>query len=191
MPSKSKRLFTNLKFIKLLFITPLIFSIPYFYFLNNESKAGLEFQWDQNPYYRQLKWFQRDNTRRARNTIFFFLRPMDRKTGFLKVNMKIPKTFKSTLNEEKISICRVKIGGFESRTKCLESIPADIEINEDKTSLDIFPYSPIPSNKDSYAIVFKVFNPRKSGLYQFHSYGQASGKIPVSSYLGSWTVVID
>ena len=101
------------------------------------------------------------------------------------------KNFKSKLKENKISLCQVKIGGFETRTKCLEKIPADIVINEDKTSLDIFPYSPIPSTKDSYAIVFKVFNPRRSGLYQFHSYGQYIGVNPVSSYLGSSTIVID
>ena len=92
---------------------------------------------------------------------------------------------------DRVSICEVKIGGFEGRTKCLKDIPADIEINEDNSSLDIFPYSPIPSNKDSYAVVLKVFNPNKSGLYQFHSFGQYSGKTTVSSYLGSWTLVID
>jgi len=94
---------------------------------------------------------------------------------------------------EKISFCKVRIGGFEKRTKCLEDIPADIEINTDESglrALDIYPYSPIPSNKDSYAIVLKVFNPKKSGLYQFHSYGQPKGK-SFSSYLGSWTIVID
>ena len=105
--------------------------------------------------------------------------------------MTIPKKFKSTLKAEKITLCQVKIGGFDSRTKCIKNIPADIEINEDNTSLDIFPYSPIPANKDSYAIVFKLFNPRKNGLYQFHSYGQYIGENPVSSYLGSSTIVID
>ena len=39
-------------------------------------------------------------------------------------------------------------------------------------------------------IILKVFNPRKSGLYQFHSYGQPKGK-SLSNYLGSWTIVID
>ena len=74
----------------------------------------------------------------------------------------------------------------------LKDIPADIEINEDNSSLDIFPYSPIPSNKDSYAIVFKkIFNPKKSGLKQFHSYGQYAQKNTSSRYLGSWTIVID
>ena len=88
---------------------------------------------------------------------------------------------------------QVKIGGFEGRTKCLEDIPADLEIKTDESglrSLDIYPYSPIPSDKKSYAIVLKVYNPTKSGLYQFHSYGQPKGK-SFSSYLGSWTIVID
>ena len=120
------------------------------------------------------------------------MRPSDRRTDLLKINLAIPKTFKSTLKNEKISFCKVRIGGFESSTKCLEDIPADIEINTDESglrSLDIYPYSPILINKDNYAIVLKVFNPKKSGLYQFHSYGQPKGK-SFSSYLGSWTIVI-
>ena len=121
------------------------------------------------------------------------MRPSDRRTDLLKINLAIPKTFKTTLNKEKISLCKVKIGGFDSRTKCLEDLPADIEINTDESSLrslNIYPYSPIPSDKESYAIVFKIINPKKSGLYQFHSYGQPKGK-SFSSYLGSWTIVID
>ena len=186
---KPKRIPKNSKlFCFLLFTT---FLIPILSFNTNEAKAGLEFQWDANPNYKKLKWFQKNSDKRARNTIFFFLRPFDRKADLLKINMKIPKTFKSTLKEEKITLCQVKIGGFNTRTKCIKYIPADIEINEDRTSLDIFPYSPITANKESYAVVFKVFNPRKTGLYQFHSYGQYIGENPVSSYLGSSTIVID
>ena len=126
--------------------------------------------------------------------IYFFLRPSDRNTELLKIKVAIPKTFKTTLKEGKISLCRVKIGGFEERTKCLEDIPADFEINTDESSslrsLEIYPYSPIPSNRESYAIVLKIMNPKRRGLYQFHSYAQPKGKT-VSSYLGSWTIVID
>ena len=122
------------------------------------------------------------------------MRPSDRRADLLKVNLDIPKKFKSTLDNKKISLCKVRIGGFENRTKCLEDVPADIEINTEESgtrSLNLYPYSPIPSNKESYAIVFKkIFNPKKSGLYQFHSYGQPKGK-SVSSYIGSWTIVID
>ena len=189
---KTNRLISNLKIFRFLVIPIIIFSTPFFNKIQ-EAKAGLEFQWDQNSAYRRLKWFQKEDKRKLRNTIYFFLRPSDRSSDLLKINLAIPKTFKSTLKNEKISLCKVRIGGFENRTKCLEDIPADVEINTDETglrSLDIYPFRPIPSNKDSYAIVLKVFNPKKSGLYQFHSYGQNKGK-SFSSYLGSWTIVID
>ena len=189
MFNKQKKLPLNLKILKILFISPFLISIP-FLSNTNVAKAGLEFQWDQDSSYRRLKWFQKENQRRFRNTIYFFLRPSDRKTGLLKVNLAIPKTFKTKLKTEKINLCKVKIGGFDSRTKCIENIPADIEIKDDNSSLDIYPYSPIPSNKDSYAIVLKVINPKRTGLYQFHSYGQPTGK-SISSYLGSWTILID
>ena len=87
----------------------------------------------------------------------------------------------------------MRVGDHSSRTKCLENIPADIEIDTDESSLrsiNIYPYKPIPSNKESYAIVLKVFNPKKSGLYQFHSYGQPKGK-SVLNYLGSSTITIN
>ena len=189
MNNKFEKFLNKSKIINLFLLSPLLISIP---FQNNtEVKAGLEFQWDQNTGYRRLKWFQKDNEKRARNTIFFFLRPTDRKGSLLKITLKIPKTFKSTLKEEKISFCKVNIGGFDSRTKCIDDIPADIELNEDGTSLDIFPYKPVPNNKDSLAIVLKMFNPTRTGLYQFHTYGQYSGNNTVSSYLGSATIVID
>ena len=182
----------NLKILRFFIITTILVLTPFFNKIQ-DVKAGLEFQWDQDDSYRRLKWFQKENKRQFRNTIYFFFRPSDRKTDLLKINLAIPKTFKSTLKKEKISFCKVKIGGFEGRTKCLEDIPADFEIKTDESglrSLDIYPYSPIPSNKDSYAIVLKISNPKKSGLYQFHSFGQPKGK-SFSSYLGSWTIVID
>ena len=189
---KTKKLALNFKIFRFFLIPTILFSTP---FLNNIQgvKAGLEIQWEQDSGYRRLKWFQKENKRRFRNTIYLFLRPIDRKNDLLKINLANPKPFKAKLNKDKICLCRVKIGGFEERTKCLQDIPADIEINTDKSSIhsiNIYPYSPLPSNKDSYAIVMKLINPKKGGLYQFHSYGQPKGK-SVSSYLGSWTIVID
>ena len=192
MFKNKNRLTLNFKILRFFIIPTILVSTPFF---NNiqDARAGLEFQWDQDSNFRQLKWFQKEDKRKFRNTIYFFLRPSDRRTDLLKINLAIPKTFKSTLKKEKISFCKVRIGGFETRTKCLEDIQADIEINTDESglkSLDIYPYSPIPSDKDSYAIVLKVFNPKKSGLYQFHSFGQPKGESS-SSYLGSWTILID
>ena len=193
MLKKTKKLILNFKILRFFLIPTILFSVPIFNKLQN-AKAGLEFQWDQDSGYRRLKWFQKENRRKFRNTIYFFFRPSDRRTDLLKINLAIPKTFKATLDKEKISLCKVKIGGFESRTKCLEDLQADIEINTDESSIrtiNIYPYSPIPASKDSYAIVFKkVNNPKRSGLFQFHSFGQPKGT-SISSYLGSWTIVID
>jgi len=192
MLKKTKKLNLNFKILRFFLVPTILLSTPFINKIQN-VKAGLEFQWDQDSGYRRLKWFQKENQRRFRNTIYFFLRPADRKIDLLKIDLAIPKTFKVNLEKEKISLCKVNIGGFESRTKCIEDIAADIEINTDESSsrtLNIYPYKPIPSNKESYAIVLKVFNPKKSGLYQFHSYGQPKGR-SVSSYLGSWTILID
>ena len=193
MLKKTKKLALNFKILRFFLIPTILVSTPFFNKVQ-DAKAGLEFQWDQDSGHRRLKWFQKENRRKFRNTIYFFLRPSDRRTDLLKINLAIPKTFKTTLNKEKISLCKVKIGGFDSRTKCLEDLPADIEINTDESSLrslNIYPYSPIPSDKESYAIVLKkVINPKRTGLYQFHSYGQSKGE-SISSYLGSWTIVID
>ena len=172
MLKKTKKLALNFKILRFFLIPTILVSTPFFNKLQ-DAKAGLEFQWDQDSGYRRLKWFQKEDRRKFRNSIYFFLRPSDRRTDLLKINLAIPKSFKTTLDKEKISLCKVKIGGFDSRTKCLEDLPADIEINTDESSLrslNIYPYSPIPSDKESYAIVLKkVINPKRTGLYQFHS----------------------
>ena len=192
MLKKTKKFTLNFQILRFFLIPTILVSTPFFNKIQ-DAKAGLEFQWDQDSGYRRLKWFQKENKRRFRNTVYFFLRPSDRNADLIKINQAIPRTFKVTLDKEKISLCKVRIGGFDTRTKCLEDIPADLEINTEESglrSLNIYPYAPLPSNKESYAIVFKIFNPKKSGLYQFHSYGQPKGK-STSSYLGSWTIVID
>ena len=191
MLKKTKKFALNFKILRFFLIPTILVSTPFYNI--QDVKAGLEFQWNQDSLYRRLKWFQKEDKKKFRNSIYFSLRSADRRSDLLKINLAIPKPFKSTLKNEKISFCKVRIGGFENRTKCLEDIPADIEINTDESglrSVDIYPYRPIPSNKDNYAIVLKVFNPKKSGLYQFHSYGQPKGK-SFSNYLGSWTRVID
>ncbi len=192
MLKKTKRFALNFKFLRLLLIPTILVFTP---ILNNNhlAKAGLEFQWDQNDGYRRLKWFQKESSKNFRNTIYFFLRPNDRNNGLLKIDLAIPKTFKTKIKNKNINLCRVKIGGFDSRTKCLEDIPIDLEIKDEESLLKrliIYPLSPIPESKDSYAIVLKASNPNKKGLFQFHSYGQPIGKTS-SNYLGSWTILID
>ena len=141
MLKKTSKLALNFKILRFFLVPTILFTTPFFNKIQ-DAKAGLEFQWDQDSGFRRLKWFQKENKRRFRNTIYFFLRPSDRKTDLLKINLAIPKTFKVKLNQEQISLCKVRIGGFDSRTKCLEDIPADNEIKTDESSLRSIDFYP-------------------------------------------------
>ena len=176
------------KLIKTLLICNTLISLTP---LQINSAKALEFQWNPKDGYKRLRWNQRTAEKNFKNKIFFFFMPSDRKTGLLSINIKIPKNFKSTLKTKNITFCKANFGGYTSKTKCIEDIPSDIVFDNENKRLEIYPISPVPSNKETYAVVLKINNPRRSGLYQFHSFGKSSGPIPVSSYLGSWTINID
>jgi len=183
----SKKNFFNKLIKTLLIFNTLILLTP---FQINSARA-FEFQWNPIDGYRRLKWRQRTAEKNFKNKIFFFFMPGDRKTGLLSINIKIPKNFKSTLKTKNITFCKANFGGYTSKTKCIEDIPSDIVFDNENKRLEIYPISPVPSNKDTYAVVLKINNPRRSGLYQFHSFGKSSGPIPVANYLGSWTITIN
>ena len=176
------------KLIKTLLICNTLISLTP---LQINSAKALEFQWNPKDGYKRLRWNQRTAEKNFKNKIFFFFMPRDRKTGLLSINIKIPKNFKSTLKTKNINFCKANYGGYTSKTKCIEDIPSDIVFDDKNKRLEIYPITPIPSDKETYAVVLKINNPRRSGLYQFHSFGKSSGPIPVSSYLGSWTINID
>ena len=112
-------IFFKRNLLKIFLIFPLFF--PFYPYQYNSAEAALEFQWDGNKNYKKLKWFQKTSKKRAKNKIFFFMRPSDRKTGLLRINMKLPDNFKREIKPKKITLCRVNIGGFNSKTKCLEN----------------------------------------------------------------------
>jgi len=172
---------------KLLLPTLLITLVPF----NISSVKAFEFQWNPNDGYKRLRWFQKTAIKNYKNKIFLFLRPSDRKTGLLSINVKIPDKFESSIKSKNITLCKAKIGGYTSKSRCIDNIPSDIVFDKDTKKVEIYPITPVPSDKDTYAIVFKINNPKKSGLYQFHSFGKSSGPIPISNYIGSWTITID
>jgi len=190
MPLVNKKNKFIYKLFKYITLTPLVFFSP-ISTNQNTLKAAIEFQWDSNQNFKQLKWYQTEDKKNLRNKIFLFLRSSDRKTGLIKISLKVPDRFTPQIKKEKISLCEVRIGGFSKKTKCLKSIPTEIEIDKENNKVDIFPASPLPSNKENYAIHLKVSNPKRGGLYQFHGFGQSSGKVPVSYYIGSWTLITD
>ena len=163
--------------------------------LSPESSASpgiFEYQWDADQDYRRLKYYQSSSEPIDRATYYFFLRGRERKENIIKLTLTVPEYFKAKIKPKKLSLCKVKIGGFTDRTKCLENIPSVIEINDKQTSIEIFPERPIPQNKDNYAVVMKIFNPRKGGMFQFQALSQSQqpGEIPISTYLGTWNISV-
>ena len=152
------------------------------------SPGFFEYQWDPEPGYKRLKYYQSSSERNERSTYYFFLRGKDRKEDIKKLTIAIPDYFEAKIKTKKLSLCKVKVGGYTERTRCLENIPSLIEVNDKQTIIDIFPEKPIPFNKDNYAIVMKIFNPRKRGMFQFRALSQNADEIPISTYLGTWNI---
>ena len=152
------------------------------------SPGFFEYQWDPEPGYKRLKYYQSSSNRNERSTYYFFLRGKERNEDIEKLTIAIPDYFDSKIKTKKLSLCKVKVGGYTARTRCLENIPSLIEVNDKQTIVDIFPEKPIPLNKDNYAVVMKIFNPRKRGMFQFRALSQNADEIPISTYLGTWNI---
>ena len=70
MPSTTIKHVLFTKFLKCVVLTPLAIS-----FINpNTLKSGVEFQWNNQDNFKRLNWYQRDNKKSARNTVFLFLK---------------------------------------------------------------------------------------------------------------------
>ncbi len=152
------------------------------------SPGFFEYQWSPEEGYKKLRYLQSSSERLERATYYFFLRGRERKADISKLTLRVPEYFEAKIKPQKLSLCKVKIGSYTSRTRCVENIPSNIRINEKQTSIDITPDKPIPLNKDSYAVVMKIFNPRKRGMFQFQAFSQNVGEIDISTYLGTWNI---
>ena len=152
------------------------------------SPGFLEFQWNRDPDYKQLSFYQSASERLERASYYLFLRGKDRKEDIAKLVLKVPDYFDAKIKSEKLSFCKAKIGGYTGRTRCLKTIPSLIKVNEKQTVIEVVPEKPIPLNKDNYAVVMKIFNPRKRGMFQFQAFSQNVGEMDISTYLGTWNI---
>ena len=155
---------------------------------SSASPGFFEYQWYPEEGYKKLRYLQSSSERLERATYYFFLRGKERKADISKLTLRVPDYFEAKIKPEKLSLCKVSIGSYTSRTRCLENVPSEIRINENQTSIDISPEKAIPLNKDSYAVVMKIFNPRKRGMFQFQAFSQNVGEIDISTYLGTWNI---
>ena len=152
------------------------------------SPGFFEYQWNPEPGYKRLKYYQSSSERNDRSTYYFFLRGIERKEDIEKLTITVPDYFEAKIKTKKLNLCRVRVGGYTERTRCLENIPSLIKVNEKQTIIEILPEEPIPLNKDNYALVMKIFNPRKRGMFQFRALSQNTDEIPISTYLGTWNI---
>jgi len=155
---------------------------------SHASPGFFEYQWDPEPGYKRLKYYQSSSERNERSTYYFFLRGNERKEDIEKLTIAVPDYFEAKIKPKKLNLCKVIVGGYTDRTRCLENIPSLIKINEKQTIIEILPEKPIPYNRDNYAVVMKIFNPRKRGMFQFRALSQNADEIPISTYLGTWNI---
>ena len=155
---------------------------------SSASPGFFEYQWDPEPGYTRLKYYQSSSERNDRSTYYFFLRGKERKEDIAKLTITVPDYFEAKIKTKKLNLCKVKVGGYTSRTRCIENIPSLFKVNEKQTIIEILPEKPIPYNKDNYALVMKIFNPRKRGMFQFRALSQNADEIPISTYLGTWNI---
>ena len=151
---------------------------------------GFEIQWFPEEGYKKLRYLQSSSERLDRATYYFFLRGKERKADISKLTLRVPEYFEAKIKPSKLSLCKVNVGSFSSKTRCLQNVPSQIDVNPSQTSIEILPDQPIPLNKDSYAVVMKIFNPRKRGMFQFQAFSQNVGEIDISTYLGTWNIEV-
>jgi hypothetical protein len=155
---------------------------------SSASPGFFEYQWDPEPGYKRLKYYQSSSERNERSTYYFFLRGNERKEDITKLTIAVPDYFEAKIKTKKLNFCKVKVGGYTARTRCIENIPSLFKVNDKQTIIEILPEKPIPFNKDNYAVVMKIFNPRKRGMFQFRALSQNADEIPISTYLGTWNI---
>jgi len=157
---------------------------------SSASPGFFEYQWFPEEGYKKLRYLQSSSERLDRATYYLFLRGKERKADISKLTIRVPEYFEAKIKPKKLSFCKVNVGSYSSKTRCLKDVPSKITINANQTSIDISPDRPIPLNKDSYAVVMKIFNPRKRGMFQFQAFSQNVGEIDISTYLGTWNIEV-
>ena len=153
------------------------------------SSSGFEFRWNNDRDFRKLYYFLTLAEAKSRSDYYLVLGPKDRKTALLKLAISVPSYFDSQITPADVRLCTIQQGGIVSRTRCLETIPATVEVAPDGTAIEIFPDRPVPTGT-TIGVYMQIFNP-SAGMYQFNALGQAPGAVPISGYLGSWVVEIN
>ena len=77
MLKKTNKLALNHKVLRFFLLPIVLFTTPFY--IGQNAKAGLEFQWDQDSGYRRLKWHQKEPPKSLRARQIPVLRPIEQK----------------------------------------------------------------------------------------------------------------
>ncbi|MFM9109999.1 MAG: DUF2808 domain-containing protein [Prochlorococcaceae cyanobacterium] len=154
------------------------------------TPSVMEFRWDNTKDYRKLYYFVTDTIRSKRADWYFVLKPKDRKTAMLKLTISVPSHFDAKIDPRRVKLCTMKLGSVTSRTRCLETIPATVEVAANGSAIEVFPDTPVPAGQ-TVGVMMTIINPSNIGMYQFNALVQAPGDVPMAGYVGSWLVQID
>ncbi|MEB3166108.1 MAG: DUF2808 domain-containing protein [Cyanobacteriota bacterium] len=150
----------------------------------------MSYRWEGSKDFRSLTCFMTETTRLRRSEYFLKLRAKDRKTAILKLSISLPANFDTKINPKLVRLCEMSDGGMLSRTRCEKVIPATVEVTPNGRAIEIFPETPV-SDQGTIGVHMTLFNPFTATMYQLNAMAQAPGDIPVSGYLGSWTIQIE
>ncbi|MDA0727777.1 MAG: DUF2808 domain-containing protein, partial [Cyanobacteria bacterium] len=122
------------------------------------SSSGFEFRWNNDRDFRKLYYFLTLAEAKSRSDYYLVLGPKDRKTALLKLAISVPSYFDSQITPADVRLCTIKQGSIVSRTRCLETIPATVEVSSDGTAIEIFPDRPVPTGT-TIGVYMQIFNP--------------------------------
>lgn len=150
----------------------------------------MSYRWENSRDFRSLTCFMTETTRLRRSEYYLKLRQKDRNKAILKLSITLPENFDSKINPKQVRLCEMSDGGMLSRTRCEKVIPATVEVSANGRAIEIFPDTPV-SDKGTIGVHMTLFNPFTATMFQLNAMAQAPGDLPVSEYLGSWTIQIE
>ena len=137
-----------------------------------KQKGGEFYIFDNYNNIVRLKSYQTEKKKKLKSTYFLFLRSFECDSPIKSLKFILPEKFKATLKKEKMTFCKANVGGFTSKSKCLNDVNTNIIISDDKKSIEIVPDELITLDDEDYALTIKLFNPVKKGNYPIQLIGE-------------------
>ena len=156
-----------------------------------QSSSGafpiLDFRWTNREGFKPLYYYLSETKPNRRSSYFLLIKKKDRDRAIMKLDVTVPKYFKSKIETKNIRLAYCEAGSISKRTKCGDTIPATITLNNEGKLIEIVPAAPIPTDR-TIGVELKVTNPYGRGMYQFNALAKSPGEVTLTKYIGSWVI---